>query len=418
MRIARFAICMLGALALPLGAGERSQPAVSTHPSGPQRGADLVAEPRQELRLPTYHALIIANKNYRSLSKLETPFNDAIELGRILAANYGFKSENISTLRDATRNAITAKLADLRSKLTVDDSLLIYYAGHGHIDTETERGYWLPVDAERDNEGNWVSNDDITNYLKGMRARQVLVVADSCYSGTLTRDDSSLTTRVGGEAEWIKRMLERRARTALTSGGLEPVMDKGGKGHSAFAQAFLDVLRENDQPREMDDLFQQIKRRVVLNARQTPEYGAIRLADHEARGDFVFVPANAVFVPRREPPPPVNLPPPPPRKPDPVPPSLDIAGTWRNPANPMLWYVFSQQGTTVTVQEIDQAQSGRRVTAEGTGQLDGRMLTLTLSTIFGTGGMSVLTLSSDGRSLTGTYTDHETKQTRMITLSR
>jgi hypothetical protein len=296
--------------------------------------------------------------------------------------------------------------------------LLIYYAGHGHIDTETERGYWLPVDAERDNEGNWVSNDDITNYLKGMRARQVLVVADSCYSGTLTRDDSSLTTRVGGEAEWIKRMLERRARTALTSGGLEPVMDKGGKGHSAFAQAFLDVLRENDQPREMDDLFQQIKRRVVLNARQTPEYGAIRLADHEARGDFVFVPANAVFVPRREPPPPVNLPPPPPRKPDPVPPSLDIAGTWRNPANPMLWYVFSQQGTTVTVQEIDQAQSGRRVTAEGTGQLDGRMLTLTLSTIFGTGGMSVLTLSSDGRSLTGTYTDHETKQTRMITLSR
>lgn len=241
------------------------------------------------ITLPTYHGLIIANSKYRYLRSLDTPPNDARELSTLLVMKYGFRKDRVKVLLDATRSDIAKELARLRGQLSQDDSLLIYYAGHGRIDTVTERGYWLPVDAETSNEANWFSNDDITNYLKGMQARHVLIISDSCYSGTLVRSGDMSPTRVGSEDEWIRRMLTKRARTALTSGGLEPVRDRGGGQYSVFAKALIDVLSENSQARDMESLFQDVKRRVVLNAEQTPNYADIRLAGHDF-GDFVLVP--------------------------------------------------------------------------------------------------------------------------------
>ncbi len=71
-----------------------------------------------------------------------------------------------------------------------------------------------------------------------MSAQHVMVVADSCYSGNLTREATS-TVRSGAErTAWMERMNDKRSRTALTSGGLEPVLDRGGGDHSVFARAF------------------------------------------------------------------------------------------------------------------------------------------------------------------------------------
>ena len=50
-----------------------------------------------------------------------------------------------------------------------------------------ERGYWLPKDAntvESDDNTNWISNDDITNLLNKINAKHILVIADSCFSGS------------------------------------------------------------------------------------------------------------------------------------------------------------------------------------------------------------------------------------------
>lgn len=421
MNVARIVISLSLVASLPVSGADRNQRAATQPDSPSRRGADVVAEPRQQLRAPIYHALIIANKNYRRFPSLKTPFEDAREVEQVLRTKYGFQAGNVTVLRDATRADIYGRLSELRAKLTADDSLLIYYAGHGIIDPKTKRGYWLPVDADHDVETNWVSNEDITNYLQGMSARHILIVSDSCYSGTLTRA-VSFDAQMGGELEWINRKIQNRARTALTSGGLEPVEDEGGQGHSVFAKAFLQVLRENDRPRDMNALFQQISTRVVWNARQTPEYAAIRLANHEG-GDFVFIPVGArIDLPPSVPPtrrvavdkPEEPIATPPPESPK----GIVIKGTWKNPANPMLSYVFDQQGTTVMVQEINQEQGARSITAQGTGQINGRMVTLSLKTAFGTGGMSVLTLSDDGQSMTGTYTDNSSHESRLIMLSR
>ena len=241
--------------------------------------------PYAGIHFGAYHALVIGNNNYRGLPKLKTAVNDARAVAKLLTDDYDFSTK---LLIDATRADVIAALARMRAKLTANDNLLIYYAGHGVVDNITEQGYWLPVDAEKTVPTNWVSNNDITTMLRAIRAKHIMVVADSCYSGTLVRAAAARMKTGRGRAVWVKRMVRKRGRTALVSGGLEPVTDSGSGGHSVFAGAFLAALRENRNVIDGQTLYQTIKRPVVLNANQTPQYSDIRLAGHEG-GDFVFV---------------------------------------------------------------------------------------------------------------------------------
>jgi uncharacterized caspase-like protein len=229
-----------------------------------------------------YEALVIGNDRYENgLPALKTAVSDAQAVAQTLRADYGFK---VTVLLDATRDEIIGTLAKYRQTLTEGDNLLIYYAGHGSYDQAADQGYWLPVDAVPGDPSRWVSNTDITNMLKAVQARHVLVVADSCYSGTLTRDAN---VDVQGAA-LIQRMVEKKARTVMTSGGLEPVADSGGSGHSVFASAFIAALQQNNGVMDAQSFFAKVREPVVLAAPQTPEYSNLRFAGHEG-GDFVFV---------------------------------------------------------------------------------------------------------------------------------
>ena len=233
-----------------------------------------------------FHALVIGNNAYKNLPDLEMAVVDAEAVADLLERRYGFEVE---TLIDATRYDIISALSRLRGELTEDDNLLIYYAGHGSLDIGSDEGYWLPVDAEPDNPANWLSNNHISGQLRAMSAKHVMVVADSCYSGKLTRNVAASLKTGAERSAWLARMNGRRSRTALTSGGLEPVLDAGGGGHSVFAKAFLDALRANTDILDGQALFDAIKRPIVVNADQTPEYADVRKAGHDG-GDFLFVP--------------------------------------------------------------------------------------------------------------------------------
>lgn len=241
-----------------------------------------------------YHALIIGNNDYQYLPKLDTPINDAKALARVLRDRYGFETR---LLLDASRYDLLKALNEYRKTLTEKDNLLVYYAGHGTLEKVTQRGYWLPVDAELENTANWVSNQDITDILRIMSAAHVMVIADSCYSGALTR--SSVARLEAGmtpekKAEWIKMLLKARSRVALTSGGLNPVLDGGGGGHSVFAKALIQALENNRRIVESFRLYTEVSALVAdaakdQNFHQVPEFSPIRHAGHEA-GEFFFVP--------------------------------------------------------------------------------------------------------------------------------
>ena len=246
----------------------------------------------KNMNLGKYHALIIGNNRYAYYPDLETPKNDVTEAEQLLRTKFGFKT---TTLLNATRYDILSALNTLRTELTDQDNLLIYYAGHGELDDANSRGYWLPVDAEPGNTTNWISNVSISDILNTMPAKHVLVVADSCYAGTLSmasvpRINETMTE--DAHDEWIKIMSRARARTVLTSGGIAPVLDGGGSGHSVFSQAFLEVLNKSEGITEghavYRDVLGKVRRRALeLNHEQVPEYAPARFAGHEA-GEFFF----------------------------------------------------------------------------------------------------------------------------------
>ncbi len=69
----------------------------------------------------------------------------------------------------------------------MDKRLLALPNVNGDLDRVNQRGYWQPVDAEADSTANWVANTAITDILNTMSVRKAIVIADSCYSGSLTR---------------------------------------------------------------------------------------------------------------------------------------------------------------------------------------------------------------------------------------
>lgn len=249
-----------------------------------------------EIEFGKYYALIIGNEHYLNMDDLDSPLNDAEELSKVLHEQYGF---SVKQLSDADNIGIMQAVNDLNSVLGEKDNLLIFYAGHGSRvqSPNYESGYWLPVNANQPpNDSNWVSSEFITRHLARIKAKRVLVVADSCYSGLLSTAPNHLFFDGDNNqsAEYLRYKLAKRSRLLLSSGGDKPVLDNAGAGHSVFARAFLNVLDKNTNIISAPQIFSALRDQVTEQAakigeEQIPEFKAIKGAGHEV-GDFFFVP--------------------------------------------------------------------------------------------------------------------------------
>jgi len=259
--------------------------AFSVAQQGTRQVTDASQTQRTGASLGTYEALVIGNNDYKNVVKLQTAVNDADAIATVLHDRYGFHA---TVLHNATRSQIITALVNYRRTLPESSNLLIYYAGHGNLDKEVDEAYWLPVDADKDNNENWISADDITRDIKAIHSFHVLIISDSCYSGTLTRDANVGITLIDKQ-KVLARMLQSKSRTLLASGGNEPVADSGGgAGHSVFAGALLQVLRNmEDSQFTADSLFEALRPRVAGRSSQVPKYDYLRDSGHED-GDFVF----------------------------------------------------------------------------------------------------------------------------------
>ena len=238
-----------------------------------------------------YYALIIGNSEYedRRLDDLKAPANDAKALDGILKTKYGFETV---LLLDANREEIFDGMQDMATKLNREDNLLIYYAGHGMYIQEQEQGYWLPIDADKNKRSKWINTQSIVSEVKLVEAKHILLIVDSCFSGSLTK--SSNTNKnldiEKGDKKW-ERLKLKKARWLISSGGTETVDDSDGSGHSYFARKLIDTLRENKSGQVLSsyNIFEPIFDYVINNSpvKQTPERKIIIDTGHDG-GDFLF----------------------------------------------------------------------------------------------------------------------------------
>ncbi|MEO9527617.1 MAG: caspase family protein, partial [Roseibium sp.] len=150
--------------------------------------------------------LVIGVDAYRNVSPLKGAVNDAKDIAATLtAAGVG----DLTTLYDgeATREAVLTSWQALLSRSAPDDILVLSYAGHGAQETEWVTGsekdgmdeVFLLADFSLTAPGNRerLRDDDVAAMLRAAGGRSVLVLADSCHSGTMTRSIDPRITRLG-----------------------------------------------------------------------------------------------------------------------------------------------------------------------------------------------------------------------------
>ncbi len=230
-------------------------------------------------------AVVIGNNAYLDpkIPSLDGAIKDADAIADLLKAKLGYE---VRMVHNGTKADIIRQLNLVSDETGSEDSVVVYYAGHGYQMQDTKEGYWIPSDASVKDPGNWVSNADITKILTNIPAKQMILMSDSCYSGALTNEQR---VTAGTDSSNVQDILGKRSVLVMSSGGEEPVLDEGREGHSIFAWHLMDRLNHVAQYKNGFDIFEAVKAAVIKDGiPQTPQYGASPRAGHKTGGEYLF----------------------------------------------------------------------------------------------------------------------------------
>lgn len=226
--------------------------------------------------------VFIENSKYTSFAPLDGPVKDINMMTRSFA---NYQIHQIIYKKDLTKSEMekffSIELRDLIKSNQVK-SLLIWYAGHGKFINDV--GYWIPVDAKRDDEFTYfnlntlrASIETYINYLT-----HTLVVTDACESGPsfyqAMRSDLKLRSCDDYTATQMK------SSQVFSSAGYELAVDD-----SQFTRTFANTLANNPKSCiPIEEVVVNVTKAVSGNNQQKPKFGKITgLRDED--GTFFFV---------------------------------------------------------------------------------------------------------------------------------
>lgn len=231
---------------------------------------------------------------------------DAAEIKSALTNLYGLPEANTIYLTDKTGNAfledIKKGLADLsdKDKIKKEDLVIVYFAGHGATIKgvgDKQFGFLVPADGNpgldlTDARGALASclpMQEVWDRLAFCPADHVLVIADACYSGILTRPRGQ-----SPKSESVSVSLARPAREVMTAGTSEDVAkERADLGHGVFTFKLLEELRARaatGTPFPAVSMYGPLVESVgrITNGGMNPQFD-----DFNTEGHVVFFPVNA-----------------------------------------------------------------------------------------------------------------------------
>lgn len=256
--------------------------------SDPFKGTN-VANANKDIKVGKYYALIIGIDNYSGTwTPLKNAVSDAKAIEGLLKLEYRIDVFKTLYNTQASRANIINELEWLVNNVKENDNVLIYYSGHGEFKKEMNKGFWVPSDANSNAMSQFVSNNDIQTFLSGINSKHTLLISDACFSGDIFRGTTSSIPFENSEKYYFN-VYNSKSRQAISSGGIEPVMDGGKNGHSVFAYYLLQALQTNDAKYyDAGQLFNKLKIPVVNNSDQSPNFNPIKNSGDEG-GQFLFI---------------------------------------------------------------------------------------------------------------------------------
>jgi tetratricopeptide (TPR) repeat protein len=226
--------------------------------------------------------VFLENSDYQSFASLDGPVKD-ISLMKTALANY--EVHNIIVKKDLTKTQMdrffSIELRDMVKNNHVN-SLVIWYAGHGKFQNET--GYWIPIDADRNDEFSYFN---INNLKAGMQVyaadlTHTLVITDACESGPSFYQAmrSDIVVRSCDDDKAIKF----KSSQVFSSAGYELATD-----NSQFTKTFANSLINNsDVCIPIESIVLNVGESVTKDNQQKPQFGKIAGLEDE-NGTFFFI---------------------------------------------------------------------------------------------------------------------------------
>ncbi len=227
-------------------------------------------------------AVFIENSSYQTFASLDGPIKD-VSLMKAALAKY--QVHNIIHKKDMTKKELerffSIELRDLVRSNRVN-SIMIWYAGHGKFINET--GYWIPVDAERNDEFTYFNINALKASLQSYsnHVTHTLVITDACESGpSFYQAMRSIPTERSCD-DW--QATRFKSSQVFSSAGYELAVDD-----SQFTRTFSSALANNPNACiPIEKIVNTVTQAVVSNKQQRPQFGKIAGLEDE-NGTFFFI---------------------------------------------------------------------------------------------------------------------------------
>jgi len=180
---------------------------------------------------------------------------DARGFAAYMRDDFGVPADHVELLcgPDADRQNVVSTLGTkLRSQAHPDDTVIIYYSGHGapeqdptSPDGDSLEKYLLPCDADpSDLFTSAVSMEQIAGIFGRLRAERVVFLADTCYSGASGGKTLPSPQRAVLSAEFLERISRGKGRVIITASGANELSREDiGLGHGVFTHYLLEGLK-------------------------------------------------------------------------------------------------------------------------------------------------------------------------------
>lgn len=194
------------------------------------------------------HAVVIGIERYRrDLPLAHFAANDARTVATYLSRALGFPAENVVTLINdgATKSDLEKYLNQwLKNRTERDDSIVIYYSGHGAPNPVTGDAYLLPFDGDPAYiKQTGYPLKELYAALGKLPAREVMVILDSCFSGAGGRSVLARGARPLVHVSQVSRLPPNM--TVLAASAANQISQTHWKeGHGLFTYFLLKGMRE------------------------------------------------------------------------------------------------------------------------------------------------------------------------------
>ncbi|MFN2335869.1 MAG: tetratricopeptide repeat protein [Bacteroidales bacterium] len=227
--------------------------------------------------------VFIENSDYQNFAALQGPPKDANLITTVLEDNYQVLP--VRRLRNQSKQEMEKFFSiELRDEVRARQikSLVIWFAGHGKFINDV--GYWIPIDARRDEEFTYyslnalkASMETYMNYLT-----HVLVITDACESGPSFYQAMRSDIKARNCVDW--KATQFKSSQIFSSAGYELAVDD-----SQFTRTFANTLRGNPNTCiAIEEIVTQVTKAVTQNNQQKPRFGKITgLKDED--GTFFFI---------------------------------------------------------------------------------------------------------------------------------